>query len=246
MLSAIMLIAVSCSKSKEEPKDETPKACLVSEVVNGNNKDDKQAYAYDESGNVLTYIYAGEGLKETYTYTSSSITKKHEQSPVSYTEVFTLDAQGRVKSSSWTSTDVANSNYTASYTYDNDGYLIEKKTTHYDNTTSTQKCTWTNGNLTKIEDFYNGSSTPNIVFTYQYSADILPSNFLIVGILDVGLYDTHISKFFGKQPKNLPAYDGATYTFTKDVNGNIIKFVSEYKYNGSDYVNITEYKYNCK
>lgn len=113
---------VSHSKSSNKPLFNS---CLVSEIIENDNV---AIFTYDDKGNLLTYIHHNGIDKETYTYTSSSIIKKYENSRWSssnYIQTYLLDAQGRVKSSSYSSNSAS---YTCSYIYNSDGYLIEEKT----------------------------------------------------------------------------------------------------------------------
>lgn len=234
MLSAVMLIVASCSKSKDEPKDEAV-SCQLTESSSPNGKTN---YTYNGDGKLIASKI--DAYKETYEYTSTSIIWKFiEPSGTIYTTTYLLDAQGRVKSSS---ENRANS----TFTYNSEGYLMEVNTVGSGAGKVTY--TWTNGNLTKVErTTTSGTNTVNI----EYGTESRPISFNgdISSYLETAYWhdgDTQIltSSAFGKQSKNLIVkVSNATYTYAKDNNGNITKMVEKAQ-GGSE--TVYEYKHTCK
>ncbi len=236
MLSAVaMVIVASCSKSKEEPKEETV-SCQLTEKTSTNGK---ITYTYHSDGKLAS---AKEGAyQETYTYTSTSITWKFiEPSGSTATTTYTLDAQGLVKASS-------DGTVNNTFTYDGSGYLTEVKSDA--SWVGTIKYTWANGNLTKIEQTRNGSTSTT---SFEYGSENRPTGFGN-DYTSANEYIWHDgdrqilgSNYFGKQPKNLVlkiTFSGNTsqFGYTKDANGNISKFTVTGTNSSS-----TDYKYSCK
>jgi len=234
MLSAVMLVVASCSKSKDEPKDEAV-SCQLTESSSPNGK---TTYTYNGDGKLTASKI--DAYQETYEYTSTSIIWKFiEPSGTIYTTTYLLDAQGRVKSSSDNSSN-------STFTYNSERYLTEVNTVG--SSAGKVTYTWTNGNLTKVERITTyGTNTINI----EYGTESRPTGFNgdISSHLETAYWhdgDTQIltSSAFGKQPKNLVAkVSNTTYTYTKDNNANITKMVEKAQ-GGSE--TVYEYKYNCK
>jgi YD repeat-containing protein len=232
MLLAVALIAASCSKSKDEPKDEIL-TCQLSEKASGNLKTN---YAYNSDGK-LASVKEGD-YQETYTYTANSLTWKFiEPSGSTATTTYTLDAQGLAI----TSTEGAINN---TFTYDANGYLTEVRSDA--SWIGTIKYTWANGNLTKIEQTKNGSTTTT---SFEYNTESRPTGFGLdylsanENIWHDGDRQILSNGNFGKQPKNLVSKaSNITYTYTKDGSGNITKMVTKQGTNET----ALEFKYNCK
>ncbi len=230
-----MIIAASCSKSKEKPKDETS-SCQVTEKTSSNGT---VSYSYHSDGKLAA---TKEGVyQETYTYAPTSMIWKFiEPSGNTYTTTYTLDAQGMVK----TSFDGAVNN---TFSYDGNGYLIEVRGEAL--WVGILKYTWTNGNLTKIEQTRGGSTnTTNLEYGIESRPMGFNADYASGGefIWQDGDRQILASSSFGKQPKNLVSkitFNGGTsqYSYTKDANGNIAK-VAVTGTNGTS----IDYKYNCK
>ncbi len=125
---------------------------------------------------------------------------------------------------------------TTTYTYDANGYLIQIK-----DGSETTNFTYTNGNITSIDDGYRtyaityGTDTYNGGFFRYNTNDTFPEEL-----------ETLLFSYYGKRSKALPvksvitnggSQTTETYTYEKDVNGNITKFVN------SGYT--MQYTYNC-
>lgn len=239
MLSiGLVLLFLSCSKSKELPEVEI---CLISEV-NGFGKD---TYTYDVNGNVVARSTKPGSSIYTYSYTPSTITMSIED----YKQIYKLDTKERIVSMN------DGSNVLHTYNYNSQGNLIEQREDLFrtDNSEITRtyltKYFWTNNNMTRKESFvyYNNNLPSNavpFVIIFEYNTDKSPLSFVdhenfIEG--DIALY-----KFFGKKSQNLvssKSEDFATpveYKYVKDASGNIIKVTLA----TSTYV--LEYQYTCK
>lgn len=222
--AAILLIVASCSKSKDNPTDET-KTCKQTETKFGDGT--VFQYTYDDKGRVVTWkqVWNG-GTTETITYEYSA-NEIVETEKGAYTNVtkHTLDASGRISASGNTT-----------YTYDANGYLTQIK-----DGSQTTSFTYTNGNITSINDGYRtyaityGTDTYNGGFFRYNTNDTFPEQ-----------VETPLFGYYGKRSKALPvksvitsggSQTTETYTYEKDENGNIAKFV-----NGGY---TTQYGYNC-
>lgn len=236
MLLAVALIVASCSKSKDEPKEETL-TCQLSEKTSGTLK---TTYTYNSDGKLASVKEAD--YQETYTYTSNTLTWKFiEQSGSTATTTYILDAQGMAK----TSTDGITNN---TFTYDASGYLTEVRSSA--SWIGTIKYTWANENLTKIEQTKNGSTTTT---SLEYNTDSRPAGFSLdytsanENIWHDGDRQILSNGSFGKQPKNLVlkiTSNGniSQNSYTKDTNGNITKMVVKQGTNET----ISDFKYSCK
>lgn len=246
MLSATMLLIVaSCSKSKDNPTDETKtKTCKQIET----KFDDGTVfqYAYDDKGRVVTWkkVWSG-GSTETITYEYSANEIVETGKDGTYTNVtkHTLDASGRITTSATTNS-YDSSVYTTTYTYDANGYLIQIK-----EGSGTTNFTYTNGNITSIDD---GSRT----YTITYGTDTYNGGFFRYNTNDTfpEELETPLFSYYGKRSKALPiksviTYGSSqtteTYTYEKDANGNITKFVNSIKQGSNTYISTMQYTYNC-
>ncbi|RZK70987.1 MAG: DUF4595 domain-containing protein, partial [Pedobacter sp.] len=153
MLSAVAMIMVaSCSKSKDEPKEETVN-CQLTEK---NYSNLKIIYTYHSDGK-LASVKEGD-YQETYTYTANTMVWKFIDGGTA-TTTYTLDAQGLVKSSS-----EVRSNST--FSYNSDGYLTEVNSSG--SLSGKVIYTWISGNLTKVEKTtVYGTTTINIEYNTE-------------------------------------------------------------------------------
>lgn len=243
MLSAAaMFMIASCSKSKEEPKEETIDCQLTQASVTGGGETITQVYEYNSGKitNVKSTSVINNGTPHSYpiysfNYTSTSI------SGGDYNLTYSLDAQGRIKSE--TGSDSGGS-YTNTYTYNSEGYLTEVRN---DNRNQVTKYTWTNGNLTQIEETTNNGGTPYIsTDIYEYGTEVRPANFYS-DVPDLPIVYTYIFKYMGKQTRNLVAKQNndTSFSYGIDNNGNVNSLIE--KENGTGKVwSAYEFKYNCK
>lgn len=222
--AAMLLIVASCSKKNEEPTVET-ETCKQSEAKFSDGT--VFQYTYDDKGRVVTWkqVWNGGGTETiTYEYSTNEIV---ETGKGAYTNVtnHTLDASGRITASGITT-----------YTYDANGYLTQIK-----DGSAITSFTYTNGNITSINDGYRtyaityGTDTYNGGFFRYNTNDTFPEQ-----------VETPLFSYYGKRSKALPvksvitsgsSQTTETYTYEKDANGNITKFVN------SSY--IAQYSYNC-
>lgn len=242
MLSALaMFMITSCSKSKDEPKEEMVVCQLTQASLSGNGETITHSYEFKDGK--ITFVKAASDkvshpLNYSYNHTSTSISEGET--------MYTLDAQGRITSESGPENI---GRYNKTYVYNNDGYLIEVKK---DNTNDITKFTWTNGNLTKIEEVvnYDGTAYSDITF-YDYSSDIRPTNFY-ADVPDMPVVYNYIFKFMGKQTKNLVSKEryeigttGNMFIYGFDSNKNVTSMTDKDETSG--FVNgAYEFKYSCK
>lgn len=243
MLSAMMLIVVSCSKSREEPKDENT-ACQLTESARSYSDSDykwNESFSYDDKGRIIKIVErdgTDVGVID-YVYSATEI----KQMDHGYILTYKLDANNRIVSDS--------EGYT--YSYDDKGYLVGKSMNNGANYIVTIKYTYTNDNLVKIvEEVFDNYVTTTYTDTYEYGTEEAGSNFINPWSGDVGLpleLSGILGGYIGKSSKNLVTkhtgrYDSGTFSYTKDVSGNITKTTIS-STSGSSKTTI-EHKYNCK
>lgn len=230
--AAMLLIVASCSKNNDNPTEET-KTCRQTEAKF--NDGTVFQYTYDDKGRVVTWkqIWSGGSTETTtYQYSANEIieTEKGDYNNVTR---YTLDASGRITASG-----------TTTYTYDANGYLTQIK-----DGTETTNFTYTNGNITSINDGYRthaityGTDSYNGGFFRYNTNDTFPEEL-----------ETPLFSYFGKRSKALPVKSVITsggtettesYTYEKDANDNITKFVNTVKQGSNTYTNTMQYTYNC-
>ncbi|WP_113661523.1 DUF4595 domain-containing protein [Pedobacter nanyangensis] len=230
--AAMLLIVASCSKNNENPTEET-KTCRQTEARF--NDGTVFQYTYDDKGRVVTWkqIWNG-GSTETITYQySANEIIETEKGDYNNVTKHTLDASGRITASG-----------TTTYTYDANGYLLKIK----DGSTTTD-FVYTNGNITSINDGY---STYNIT----YGADTYSGSFFRYNTNDTfpEELETPLFSYYGKRSKALPTKSTVTrggnettetFTYEKDANGNITKFVNGIKQGANTQINTAQYTYSC-
>lgn len=240
--AAMLLIVASCSKNNENPTEET-KTCRQTEAKF--NDGTVFQYTYDDKGRVVTWkqVWSG-GTSETTTYQYSA-NEIIETEKGGYTNVIkhTLNASGNITSSS-TTHGYDNSVSTTTYTYDANGYLIQIM-----DGSETTKFTYTSGNLTTIVDAYS-------TYTIAYGADTYNGGFLRYNTNDTfpEELETPLFSYYGKRSKALPTKSTITrggnettetFTYEKDANGNITKFVNSIKQGSNTQINTAQYTYSC-
>ena len=182
--AAMLLIVASCSKSNDNPTDETPKSCTMKET----KFDDGTVfqYTYDDKGRVVTWkqIWSGGSTTETTTfeYSANEIVETEKGDYTNVTK-HTLDASGRITASG-----------TTTYTYDANGYLTQIK-----DGSAITSFSYTSGNVTSINDGY---STYNIT----YGADTYSGSFFRYNTNDTfpEELETPLFSYYGKRSKALP------------------------------------------
>lgn len=245
MLSAMALfVVVSCSKSKEEPKEQAADCQLMQASVSGGGETITNSYEYN-NGKItivksISVFNNGSPISKNYSYNYTSTSISHMESN------YSLDAQGRIKNQSGSD---HNGNFTKIYVYNNDGYLTEIKK---DNTNEVTKYTWTNGNLTKIEEVYSSGGTSYIhIEFYEYGTELKPANFY-ADVPDLPIVYDYTFRYMGKQSKNLVSKiryeNGASsdiYSYGKDDKGNITSITQKEEGTLKTW-SVYEFKYNCK
>lgn len=242
LLSALCLLIVASCKRPDDIVDPGTTTCLLTERTKSFAGIDGEKFTntYDADGKITSVKVSGGGVPTViiYTYSASKITAVRTDEDGSYTSVYSLDAQGRIVTESLNGSDYR------SYSYNADGYLIELV-----EGSSTTKYSYTDGNLTKVDDI-EGKTTK----TYTYGTDLFNINFFL------GEYfssESPLAKYFGKSSKNLPikyAHKGIygneelliaeeTYSYQKDAQGNIVKVVLQ---DVDKNLYTSNLKYTCK
>ncbi|QIL38098.1 DUF4595 domain-containing protein [Pedobacter sp. HDW13] len=241
MLLATTLIVASCKKGTSDEEVQPQSNCQLSQSSYSTGSDTgKILYTYNSDGKVSKVVYDSEDYQETYTYTSTQITKVVKDGNYSRTYTYTLNTQGRVT----TETQMAG-DYKIDYTYNTEGYLIESiRTNLLNSSTVSTKYTFTDGNLTKIV-------SPTLTINIVYGGFLTMGNYF--NNMDSDLptfYKGILRSYFGKGSKYEIAsvsYNGAAYTegfsYEKDTNGNITKVTMKASDNkGYTIINT----FNCK
>ena len=232
----------ACKKDKGGDEPETVPTCAMVKTVErwGSSEDiDTDVVKFDEQGRVV------KDGDNTYEYSSGKITVTENYSGGSqYITEYTLDGQGRVITSKYSGTDTE-------YKYNNDGYLIERKSGDY-----TTAYEWQNGNLVKIvsTSIYNGTSQEVYSSTITYGNDTINDK-LIAGVIFGEMYaEWHLSAYFGKQPKNAPVMEKEKnsgpettniYFYVKDSKNKVIGYTETKDGEISPWWEYTV-DYNCK
>ncbi|GGE67929.1 hypothetical protein GCM10011413_38230 [Pedobacter psychrotolerans] len=223
MLLAITLIVASCKKSTSDNEEQTPSTCQLSQSTYSAGGDfGKILYTYNSDGKVSKVVYNGEDYQESYTYTSTQITKIVKEGNSSKTFTYTLNVQGRITNETQTAGD-----YKIDHTYNTDGYLTESiRTNLLNNSTASTKYTFTDGDLTKIV-------SPTLTLNIVYGGSEAKGNYF--NGLDTDLppfYSGVLKSYYGKVSKYIPAivsYGNSTYTevysYQKDSNNNITRVI---------------------
>lgn len=233
MFSAVTLTFASCKKSTTEAEVKTPdKTCqLIQSDYKGANSSPSYSYTYDTKGRIASF--KDTFGTESYTYGDTEITVKRSNGS---TKTYNISNLNRI------STIFDNSVYNITLTYDADGYLIQKRVLQGGLVLSTEKYSYTNGNLTLIEN-------DNNKITVEYGNDIAKSNFYMDEVdTDIPLiFLSPIKVYLGKLSANLPTKtingnNTQSFNYTKDANGNITK-VTVNSSTGNNYT--LEKKYSC-
>jgi len=238
MLSVVTLsIVMSCSKSKDEPTEETKTNCQQTETAytysGSNTSKTTFTYTYDANGRITKFVEkeGTDTYTTNYTYAATEIKEIFE----GQTTTYKLDASNRI---------VSDEHF--QYLYDANGYLVQRK---HIGSNSIDTYSYTNGNLTKIEI---GTTT----YVVEYSAVEAKGSPMLTGP-DIAIpYElTGVLKgYFGKASRNLIAkitstgtYPSQSYTqtFTHSIDavGNLIKVVIT---ESTGIIFTLDHKFECK
>lgn len=240
MLSALCLLTLACSKSKtEEPTETTCNVKLVEHIYNNGNTDvtERYYYRYDSQGRITHIDYGKEQSTEyeTFTYATNKVTWKGVGGD---TEVFNLDASGRITSANQGS-DLLN------FKYNTDGQLIEAAID-----SDKQTFTYLNGNLSTSA--YGGQTWVNITYGNAETNNNIVYSWLFGEVLDFDEIGYRVTPYIGKLSKNLPTkiiYEpGANqtavdFTYTNDATG---KLTSAKMVTTGGYTSEYRFTYECK
>lgn len=242
--AALLLLVASCSKNNEIPKEET-KTCRQTEAKF--NDGTVFQYTYDDKGRVSTWKQLWEGGEietVTYQYSASEIIETVKGEKTNVTK-HTLNASGNITKSS-TADGYDGQTYITDYTYDANGYLTQIK----ESNSTAVTLGYTNGNLTSI-------SNQQVTYTITYGNETYNGGFFRYNTNDTfpEELETPLFSYFGKRSKALPIKsvvnwggmeNTESYTYEKDANGNIVKFVNSVKAStNTSYSNTIQYTYNC-
>lgn len=222
-LSIALLAITSCKKidRSDDPEPTLPenRCYLTTSSLVSEDDQDVLNFSYDNQGRV-SLVKSATGLDISYTYTSTKIIAMIKESSGSEGLPFEyiLDAKGRIISES------SLFGSKTEYRYNAEGYLIESDEIVDPSTTYTTKYSYTNGDLTKIEE--DGDET-----IITYGTELAFPNYMVNANLDfpVNLLGP-LKNYFGKQSVHLftkiessrsLTYD--TFTYVKDINGNVTK-----------------------
>jgi hypothetical protein len=257
----IALVVSSCKKDDEKQKN--LKLCKVSAFKtfeNYNNTttpEESFSLGYDSQSR-LSEIRNNQGLLS-FSYQPQQIIASDEENVITYN----LDAAGRI---SGAKAKKLGGNYeeTIAIKYNNQGYLIELKSSVYNITTT---LTYTNGELTKVEEVELGYTlnskrirTSEIIYKDETSTNDFVHSKILPGLTD-GILRHNLAYLLmptlGKPAKrlidkiNYTVESGGitnsslkTFIYLKDEKGNIIKAVRTH----SDYSNseVFEFDFTCQ
>ena len=187
---------------------------------------DESTLSYDSQGRVVgietTYSSSNRDgySKKTYQYGDITIITKEVEKKTyssgqtsSHTEThsYTLENGVIVKD-----VETQSSVQTRTFTYDSNGYLTSI-TDKSDNSTTVQKTSWTDGNLTKAEREYGDDR----LWTYSNIPWMKGFPFYLKGLnMDEYLF---AAGYYGKMPKNLPAqYNLKHLKYDYEMDGNLV------------------------
>lgn len=243
MLSAACLLIVTSCKKDDKANYNAKGGCLIMEsfLVQGDNIK-KTTYTYNTEGEITNVKNQDEDQETIYTYSDSKISQVIKDRNFSATITYDLDVNGRIVSENYPG------NYSRTFTYNDQGYLIETQRTINGNPSKIiTKFSYTKGNLTSVN---YGTYTVD----YTYNEYLANDNFYSKSDYIGGIA---LKKHFGRTSKNLVSkyidnYGKGTssfrgyeeiYTYERDVFGNVAK-VSVASNDNFNYA-ITA-KYNCK
>ena len=241
--AALLLIVASCSKNNDKPTDET-KSCRQTETKF--NDGTVFQYTYDDKARVVTWKKvwtSGTPETVTYQYSANEIVETEKSDYINVTK-HAVDASGRITTST-TTHGYDNSVSASTYTYDANGNLTQIK----EGSSTPITLGYTNGNLTTINN-------QQVTYTITYGTDTYNGGFFRYNTNDTfpEELETPLFSYFGKRSKALPTKSvvnwGGTettesYTYEKDVNGNVTKFVNSVKQGSNTYTNTVQYTFSC-
>lgn len=246
--ASLLLIVASCSKSTEVPFEEPQqfKRCQQKEVKF--NDGTVFQYDYDDRDRVVTWkqIWKNSPIKTiTYLYSNDQIveTEVVEQDRTVTRHMF--DNAGRIGTSK-----IDGTNHTVAYTYDAFGYLTNR---NVNNSQELTQFVYTDGNLTTVryDDGIYTVSYGNTENTYSGGFFRYNTNDAFPEAIETPLYE-----YYGRRSNLLPTKSVVTrggtettetYSYEKDKNGNVTKFVNIVKVgSNTSYTNTMQYTYNCK
>lgn len=246
-LSISALISFSCKKNLIDEKNND--CLLIQTTYNEQPSNEKEyTYAYDDQKRIISRIskIAGTKLISTFTYTANEI-KETEQyysdglQSGTRTYVYNINKEGRIDFMN-----VKGLEYKAltTYTYDNDGYLIQTSYSEDENIKSVIK--FINKGNTITTTHQDGTS-----FVFTLSDKKVSENYIFPEVFDgnnprFGV----LRKYFGKKIDHLISSFNAKddpnsiiYAYGFDSNSNVISF--GYKANGPGNHVIKSFSYNC-
>lgn len=161
---SLLLLVFSCKK--DEKNEQT---CRITKVQIEGTNTYAFIYTYDSNGKLIKSDL-GQGLYSTYTWETNKVTvSNYCNNQLSSKEEFTLNNKGQAASSAYYSGGTTLSKNT-SFSYNSEGYLIQKTSTLASDNSKTDTYTfeYTNGNLTKETHAYSYSGLPSSETTYEY------------------------------------------------------------------------------
>lgn len=246
--ATILLIVASCSKSTTEvPSEEIPvfKRCKQTEVKFADGT--VFQYEYDDRERVVKWkqIWKNSPLETiTYLYSNDQIIETEVVGQQTTVTRHMYDSSGRIGTSKTDGT-----NYTVAYTYDASGYLTRRSV---NNAQELTQFLYTDGNLTTVR-YDNGTYT----ISYGGTENAYSGGFFRYNTNDAfpEQIETPLYEYYGTRSRILPTKSVVTrsgtettetYTYEKDKNGNVTKFVNSVKVGANtSYTNTMQYTYNC-
>lgn len=244
--AAMLLIVASCSKSKEVTQDEIQvfKRCQQKEVKFADGT--VFQYEYDDKGRVVTWkqIWKSSPLETiTYLYSNDQIVETEVVGQQSTVTRHMYDGSGRIGTSK-----IDGTNHTVAYTYDASGYLTRRSV---NNAQELTQFLYTDGNLTTVRYDYGTYTISYGGQEYNYSGGFFRYN---TNDAFPEQIETPLYEYYGRRSNHLPTKSVVTingiettetYTYEKDKNGNVTKFVNSVKSGTANYINTMQYTYNC-
>ena len=202
----------------------------------GDGEIEIETFKYDNTGNIVEYIFSDDHCKEmrSYTYKDNTIIasidysdQMYPEESEQYTIVYSVSENKIVAEEA--------KDYKFVHAYNQDKHLIE---TAFSSGYSMNKLTWEKGNITSIKE------SNSVTFTYTYTEYkskqfINFNNMLPTDIYDAGL----LTQYYGDMPTNLVSQefsDGKlenSYQYEFDNEGKLIKVIA----NGGEYTVTVEY-----
>jgi hypothetical protein len=244
---AAFMVLVSCKKENGSVKPFTTPLKLKAITYEGSPGYFK--FEYDNTGRVTKVL--GDWGNATYEYSNAGFVYKefyYNQPTPRYTLTAVLNADGTIKSGTYTEVSGNNTvNGTLAYTYDGNGQLVKRVDESVADGKFEWVYTWTNGNVTKIEEYKNGSLTNTSYDDYYVDK-------LNVSTLDSWFMRTYYNTgLTGKTSKNLIKEELSKnqvnvinhyfdFSYDLEAGGNVLKLMSKDMITNTTYVTNFQYE----